>query len=62
MDMRFGTWNVRSLYTAGSLRTGASKSAKYDLDRGSTRESVISFQELLLTNYTWKKKVAIAME
>jgi hypothetical protein len=21
MDMRFGTWNVRSLYRAGSLRT-----------------------------------------
>jgi hypothetical protein len=23
MDMRFGTWNVRSLYGAGSLRTVA---------------------------------------
>jgi hypothetical protein len=22
MDMRFGTWNVRSLYRAGSLRNG----------------------------------------
>jgi hypothetical protein len=25
MDMKFGTWNVRSLYTAGSLKTDASK-------------------------------------
>jgi hypothetical protein len=23
MDMRFGTWNVRSMYRAGSLRTVA---------------------------------------
>jgi hypothetical protein len=25
MDMRFGTWNVRSMYRAGSLRTVAKK-------------------------------------
>jgi hypothetical protein len=25
MDMRFGTWNVRSLYRAGSLMTVAKK-------------------------------------
>jgi exonuclease III len=46
MDMRFGTWNVRSLYKAGSLMTlekGLSK-CKFDLvglqevrwDRGGT--------------------------
>jgi exonuclease III len=32
MDMRFGTWNVRSLYRAGSLRTGAEEISKYKLD------------------------------
>jgi exonuclease III len=32
MDMRFGTWNVRSLYTAGSLRTVAEEVSKYKLD------------------------------
>jgi exonuclease III len=32
MDMRFGTWNVRSLYRAGSLRTVAEEVSKYKLD------------------------------
>jgi exonuclease III len=32
MDMRFGTWNVRSLYRAGSLITVSRKLARYTLD------------------------------
>jgi hypothetical protein len=32
MDVRFGTWNVRSLYRAASLRTVASELATYNLD------------------------------
>jgi hypothetical protein len=33
MDMRFcGTWNVRSMYTAGSLRAVAEDIAKYKLE------------------------------
>jgi exonuclease III len=32
MDLRFGTWNVRSLYRTGSLETVESKLAKYNLD------------------------------
>jgi hypothetical protein len=28
MDMRFGTWNVRSLYRSGSLKTVAEELAK----------------------------------
>jgi exonuclease III len=32
MDMRFGTWNVRSMYRAGSLRTVAEEVSKYRLD------------------------------
>jgi hypothetical protein len=32
MDMRFGTWNVRSMYRAGSLRAIAEKISKYNLD------------------------------
>jgi exonuclease III len=32
MDMRFGTWNVRSLYRAGSLKTVAGKLGKHKLD------------------------------
>jgi len=31
-DMRFGTWNIRSLYRAGSLTTAASELARYKLD------------------------------
>jgi hypothetical protein len=30
--MRFGTWNVRSLYRTGSLMTGAEEISKYKLD------------------------------
>jgi hypothetical protein len=32
MDMRFGIWNVRSMYRAGSLRVIAEEISKYNLD------------------------------
>jgi hypothetical protein len=32
MDMKFGTWNVRSMYRAGSLRAVAEEISKYELD------------------------------
>jgi len=32
MDIRFGTWNVRSLYRAGSLTAAAKELAKCKLD------------------------------
>jgi hypothetical protein len=32
MDMRFGTWNVRSMYRTGSLRAIAEEISKYTLD------------------------------
>jgi hypothetical protein len=32
MDMRFGTWNVRSTYRAGFLRAVALEISKYKLD------------------------------
>jgi hypothetical protein len=32
MDMRFSTWNVRSLYRSGSLKTVAKELRKYKLD------------------------------
>jgi exonuclease III len=32
MDMKFGTWNVRSLYRSGSLKTVARELGKYKLD------------------------------
>jgi exonuclease III len=38
MDMRFGTWNVRSLYRIGSLTTVARELGKYKLDLVSVQE------------------------
>jgi exonuclease III len=32
MDLRFGTWNVRSMYRAGLLRTVTEEVLKYKLD------------------------------
>jgi exonuclease III len=32
IDMKFGTWNVRSLYRSGSLKTVARELGKYKLD------------------------------
>jgi hypothetical protein len=32
MDMRFGTWNIRSFYRASSLKTVARELIKYNLD------------------------------
>jgi hypothetical protein len=32
MDMRFGIWNVRSLYRSGSLKSVARELGKYKLD------------------------------
>jgi exonuclease III len=43
MDMRFGTWNVRSLCRAGSLKIVARKLGKYKLD-------LVGVQEV-----TWEK-------
>jgi exonuclease III len=32
MDMRFGTWNVRSMYLAGSIRAVVEEISKYKID------------------------------
>jgi exonuclease III len=36
--MRFGTWNVRSLYRAGSLKTVSRKLTRYKLDSVGVQE------------------------
>jgi exonuclease III len=38
MDMRFGTWNVKSLYREGSLPTVAKVISKYKLDLVAIKE------------------------
>jgi exonuclease III len=57
MDMRFDTWNVRSLYRAGSLRAVTEEISKYKLDLvgvqevrwggGGTESAICRFQESL---------------
>jgi len=41
--MRFGVWNVRSLYREGSLKAVASELAKYNLDLVADGFKVIGF-------------------
>jgi hypothetical protein len=38
MDIRFGTWNVRSLYRVGSLVTGSKELSKCRLDSVGVQE------------------------
>jgi hypothetical protein len=38
MDMRFGTWNVRSIYRAGSIRVVAEDISKYHLNLVGVKE------------------------
>jgi hypothetical protein len=38
MDMRFGLWNVRSLYRAGSLITASRELLRYKLDLSGVQE------------------------
>jgi hypothetical protein len=38
MDMRFGLWNVRSLYRAGSLMTASRELSRYKLDLAGVQE------------------------
>jgi hypothetical protein len=38
MVMRFGMWDVRSLYMAGLLNAVSSELAKYNLDLGTAQE------------------------
>jgi hypothetical protein len=38
MDMRFGIWNIRSLYRTGSLTTASRELARYRLDVGGVQD------------------------
>jgi exonuclease III len=38
MGMRLGTWNITSVYRTGSMKTVASKLAKYNLDPVAVQE------------------------
>jgi hypothetical protein len=48
MDTIFGTWNVRILYRAGSLKTVASELAKCNLDLVAVQEvKVVESQQII---------------
>jgi len=53
MGMRYGTWNVRSFYRAGSLRTVPNELEKYNLDLAAVQkvrqfESVLAGRKLYI--------------
>jgi hypothetical protein len=52
--MRFGTWNVRSLYRSGSLITAAKELARYELDLVGTEE--VRWDEGEIYYFLWKRK------
>ena len=52
--MRFGTWNVRSLYRSGSLITVAKELARYELDL--LRIEEVRWDEGELYYFLWKRK------
>jgi exonuclease III len=58
--MRFGTWNVRSLYRAGSLMATVRELARYKLDLVSVQEvrwdkggSVKAGKEMKIISWEW---------
>jgi exonuclease III len=52
MDMKFGTWNVRSLYRAGSLMTVSRELSRYRLDIVGVQEVRWEGSGLLSKNVT----------
>ena len=59
-DMRFGTWNVRSLYRAGSLTAAARELARYKSDLVGVQEVRWDRDGIVRTGYynffLWKRK------
>jgi hypothetical protein len=54
MDMRFGTWNVRSLYRACSLMTVAKEILKYKLDLVGVQE--VRWDSSCIYIFLWKRE------
>jgi hypothetical protein len=61
MEIRFGIWNVRSLYRAGSLKTVVTELAKYKLDLVAVQEvrwdDLLEEQTVILTITWWLQKL-----
>jgi exonuclease III len=68
MDMRFGTWNVRSLYRTGSLMTVSRELSRYRLDLVGMQEvrwegsgTVVDWIGLAQDRYRWRALVNLVM-
>jgi hypothetical protein len=60
MDMRFGTWNVRSLYRAGSLRTVAEEISKYKLDLvGAPDGAEVALNQQVIIHFSMERGMKI---
>jgi hypothetical protein len=60
MNMKFGTWNVRSPYRADSLKTTASELAKHNLDLVAMKE--VTWDEGGIEpahNYTFRMEIGM---
>jgi hypothetical protein len=53
MDMSFGTWNVRSMYRAGSLRAVEEEISKYKLDLVGVQEVRWDLREIGWDGVDW---------
>jgi hypothetical protein len=57
--MRFGAWNVRRLYRAGSLTAGARELIKYKLDLVGIREVVWDKEGMGILLFSMEKETKI---
>jgi len=53
-DMRFGTWNVRSLYRAGSFTAPARELARHKLDLVGVQKGTVRAEDYNF--FLWKRK------
>jgi hypothetical protein len=51
MDMRFGTWNIRSMYRASSLRAVAEEISKYVGESNENRKTQIKIRNIAPLSY-----------
>jgi ACT domain-containing protein len=56
MDMRFGTWNVRSTYRAGSLSAVGEEISKYKLDLVEVQEVRLALNQQANVHFSMERE------